>query len=373
VHSSTYAFEHLNAMNAQKDLHADSAYYQRHGHPTVRACERSIARLAGAEDALLFASGMAAIASVFMAHLHAGDHAVVLHQCYGGTHGLLHWGKERSGWTYDLVDARNPDDWAKAFKPNTRFLHVETPTNPTLQVVDIAAAASIAHAHGAKLFVDNTAATVLGQDALALGADVVVFSATKATAGHSDLLAGAAAGPVTGMGDVWQVRSVMGPNPAPEVAWQLERSMKTLAVRLEAANANALELARRLNGHDDVAETLYPGLESHPRHDVAVRQMRHGFGPLLSFDVRSGAQGAEAFVNALTLVKHATSFGGVESMASLPAHTSHVQLGAEGRRAAGIPDGLVRFSCGIEDVEDVWSDIEQALAAAVGAADRAQP
>ena len=367
VHSSTYAFDRLESMHEQIGKHADSHYYQRHGHPTVRACEQTLAHLAGAEEALLFASGMAAISAVFCSHLRPGDHVLVLQQSYGGTHGLLQWGRERFGWTYDAVDAREPDAWQKAFKPNTRFLHVESPTNPTLHVVDIAAAAELAHGQGAKLFVDGTVGTPIGQDALSAGADILMMSVTKATAGHSDLLAGAVLGPAEAFPDIWHARVVTGALPAPEVAWQIERSIKTLALRLEAANANAFELAKRLAARDDVPLVFYPGLPDHPRHDVAVRQMRHGFGPLFSFEVSGGAAAAEAFVDALELVKHATSFGGVESMVSLPAHTSHVQLGEAGRRAAGIPEGLVRFSSGIEDVEDVWSDVEQALRAAARA------
>lgn len=361
VHSTTYAFENMDAMNAQIELHADSSYYQRHGHPTVRACEALIARLCGAEDALLFASGMAAIAGAFMAHLRPGDHVVALRQSYGGTHGLLAWGAERCGWTYDLADARDPDAWEALFKPSTRILHVESPTNPTLAIVDIRRAADLAHAHDVRLIVDNTVATPIGQRPLELGADLVAFSATKATAGHSDLLAGAVAGSRSGMEEVWRTRTTLGPLPAPEVAWQIERSLKTLVLRYEAASATALELARRLKEHGSIAAVFHPGLEDHPGHEVASRQMTHGFGPLLSYDVGAGAA-AESFVGALRLIKHATSFGGVESMVSLPAHTSHVQLGVEGRKAAGIPEGLVRMSTGIEDIEDLWDDIERALA-----------
>jgi cystathionine beta-lyase/cystathionine gamma-synthase len=163
---------------------------------------------------------------------------------------------------------------------------------------------------------------------------------------------------------VWQVRKVFGPVPDPAVAWQIERSLKTLPMRVAAANANALELAKRLEEHPGVAASYYPGLPGHPGHDVAVKQMSLGFGPVVSADVRGGASAAEAVVNALQLVRHAPSLGGVDSLACLPAHTSHIQLGVEGRQEAGIPEGLVRFSVGIEDVDDVWADLDQALARA---------
>jgi methionine-gamma-lyase len=367
VHSATFAFPTLEAMNREKELHAGSAYYQRHGHPTIRATERTLAQLEEAEEALLFASGMAAISAVFLSRLSAGDHVVALHQCYGGTHGLLQWGAQRLGWTFELVDARTPATWAQAFRPNTRIFHVESPTNPTLCVVDVKAAADLAHARGARLTLDNTVASPLGQRGLALGADVVIYSVTKSIGGHADLLAGAALGSREALEPVWNARTVFGPLPAPEVAWQVERSIKSIALRVQAANDNALELAGRLSRHPGVEQVFYPGLPDHPGHALAQRQMRGGFGPLLSFEVQGGAEAAAAFVDALGLVLHAPSLGGVETLVSLPAHTSHVQLGPGGRAAAGIPEGLVRLSAGIEDIEDLWADLSGALSQAATA------
>jgi cystathionine gamma-synthase len=364
VHSVTFSFPSLAAMNAAQDRGAAGAYYQRLGHPTLHACEERLAALEGADAALLFSSGMAALSAIFLAYLRSGDHVIALHQCYGGTHNLLRWGAERFGWQVDFVDAREPDAWERVIRRETRIVHIESPTNPTLCVVDIERAANLAHAHGAMLVVDNTIASPIGQKPLAFGADLVMYSATKSIGGHGDLLAGAALGAAAALEPVWKARKVFGPVPDPALAWQIERSLKTLPLRVSAANASALELATRLHEHPGVAEIRYPGLPSHPNHALAARQMSAGFGPLVAFDVMGGASAAESVVNAFQLVRHAPSLGGVESLASLPAFTSHIQLGADGRAQAGIPEGLVRLSVGIEDVEDLWADLDQALARA---------
>jgi cystathionine gamma-synthase len=361
VHSATFSFPSLAALNAEQERGSAGAYYQRVGHPTLHACERKLAGLEGAETALLFSSGVAALAAMFLAHLKAGDHIIALHQCYGGTHDLVRWGADRFGWSFDLADARDPAGWERLFRRETRILHIESPTNPTLCVVDIERAAKVAHAHGALLTVDNTFASPVGQKPLALGADLVMYSATKSIGGHSDLLAGAVVGAAAALSPVWKARKVFGPVPDPALAWQIERSLKTLPLRVAASNANALELASRLADHPGVAQVMYPGLPSHPGHALAVKQMTLGFGPVLAFEVLGGAAAAEAVVNAFQLVKQAPSLGGVESIASLPSATSHIQLGPEGRAKAGITEGLVRLSAGIEDVEDLWADIEQAV------------
>ena len=361
VHSATFSFPSLAAMDAEQERGAAGAYYQRVGHPTLHACEQRLAGLEGAEAALLLSSGVAALAASFLSHLRAGDHAIALHQCYGGTHDLLRWGADRFGWSFDLADAREPAGWERLFRRETRLLHIESPTNPTLCVVDIERAARLAHAHGALLTVDNTFASPIGQKPLALGADLAIYSATKSIGGHSDLLAGAVIGASAALAPVWKARKVFGPVPDPSVAWQIERSLKTLPLRVAAANANALELAGRLAEHPGVAQVLYPGLPSHPGHALAARQMTFGFGPVVAFEVLGGAAAAESVVNAFQLIKQAPSLGGVESLASMPASTSHIQLGPEGRAVAGIPEGLVRVSAGIEDVEDLWADLDQAL------------
>ncbi len=365
VHSATFSFASLAAMNAEQAKGAGGAFYQRTGHPTLAGCEARLAALDGTEAALLFSSGMAAISCVFLSTLAVGDHVVALEQGYGGTLDLLRFGRDRLGWRFDLVDARTPEAWAAAFRPETRILHVESPTNPTLRIVDLARAAELAHARGALLTADNTFASPVGQQPAACGADLVLYSATKSIGGHSDLLAGVVTGPRARLEPVWQARKVFGPVPDPEVAWRVERSLKTLPLRVETANASALALAQRLAAHPAVTQVMYPGLAGHPGHEVAARQMTLGFGHVLAFEARGGARAAQATIEALQLVLHATSLGGVESLASLPAFTSHVQLGPEGRARAGIPEGLVRLSVGVEDLEDLWADLDQALARGV--------
>jgi len=289
---------------------------------------------------------------------------VCVDPCYGGTQALLQWGKERMGWSHTFVDSRRPESWAAAFQPHTKLLHLESPINPTLVCFDIAAAARLGHERGAFVTIDNTIASPIGQQPLALGCDVSLYSATKSLGGHSDLLAGVACGSRAALAPVWKAREVFGPIAEPTMAWMLERSLKTLPLRVRAGNANALELARRLAAHADVAQVFYPGLPAHPSHAIAAKQMMEGFGPLLGFEARGGADAALHVVNALKVIRHGASLGGVESLASLAAHTSHKMLGVEGRKRAGIPEGLVRISAGIESVDDLWADLQQALAKA---------
>jgi cystathionine beta-lyase/cystathionine gamma-synthase len=359
-----FAFPSLEAMKQARGRHAAGAFYQREGHPTLRACEQRLAALEGAEEALLFASGMAAITSLLLAHVRSGEHIVALRESYGGTLEALRWASERLGMSHTRVDARDPDSWEAAFTPATRIFHVESPTNPTLCIVDLARAAALAHRHGALLSVDNTVASPAGQRPLEHGADLVAYSATKSIGGHADLMAGVVLGAAATLEPVWRVRSVFGPVPDPAVAWTIERSVMTLPLRVERGNANALALARRLAAHPKVARVFYPGLETHPGHEIARRQMTLGFGPLLSFDVKGGAAAARRVIEAFELVRHAASLGGVHSLAVLPAHTSHEKLSPEERARAGIPEGLVRLSAGIEDLEDLWVDCERALASA---------
>ncbi len=364
VHSATFSHPSLDALLAQQQAGPAGAFYQRVGHPTIFACEERLAALEGSEAALLFPSGMAAISSVFVGALKAGDHVVCVDPCYGGTQQLLVWGRQRFGWDYTLVDARHPETWAAAFRPNTRLLHLETPINPTLTVFDLAAGAALGRAHGVLVTCDNTVASPIGQKPLTLGCDLSVYSATKSIGGHGDLLAGAVMGSRAALEPAFHARTVLGPIVEPSMAWLVERSLKTLHLRVRQSNANALELATRLRAHPAVSQVFYAGLPGHPNHAIAARQMREGFGPLLGFEVTGGAEAALRVVNAMRLIKHGSSLGGVESLCSLAAHTSHAVLGPEGRRRAGIPEGLIRVSAGIEHVDDLWADLMQALARA---------
>lgn len=365
VHSATFSFESLDDMVVEQEQTSAGAFYQRQGHPTIHAVEERLAELDDAEAALLFPSGMAAISTTFLALLRSGDHVVCVDPCYGGTQALLQWGKERFGWDHTFVDSRKPAAFAAAFRPNTRLFHLESPINPTLACFDIAAAARLGHERGAVVSIDNTIASPIGQAVHALGCDLALYSATKSLGGHSDLLAGVVTGSRAHVTPIYETRKVFGPIAEPTMAWMLERSLKTLPLRVRAQNANALELATRLSGHGDVAQVFYPGIPKHPSHAIAAQQMREGFGPLLSFEVRGGAEAALRVVNALRVIRHGASLGGVESLASLAAYTSHKMIGLEGRQRCGIPEGLVRVSAGVEDVNDLWADLEQALAKAV--------
>lgn len=361
VHSATFTFDSLEAMVAQQELGPAGAFYQRVGHPTIRAVEERLADIEGSEGALLFPSGMGAISSVFLSILRTGDHAICVDPCYGGTQELLEWGKQHLGWDYTLVDARRPETWESAFRPTTRLLHLETPINPTLVVFDIAQAASLGRRKGVKVTMDNTVASPLGQQPLGLGCHLSMYSATKSISGHTDVLAGAVMGDWTDLKAVNQVRKVFGPTPDPDTAFLLERSLKTMAMRIATGNANALALAERLQKHAGVAQVFYPGLVSHPGHAIAAKQMSLGFGPLLGIHVKGGAEAALRVVEALRLIRHGASLGGVETLCSLAAYTSHIMLGREGRERAGIPEGLIRISAGCEAVDDLWADLEQAL------------
>ncbi len=361
VHSATFTFASLDALVAEQSKGAAGAFYARLGHPTVHAVEASLAALEGAEAALLFPSGMGAISSAFLGILRAGDHVVCVDPCYGGTQALLQWGHERLGWTHTFVDARRPETWAAAFRPNTRLLHLECPINPTLVCFDIKEAAQLGHAHGARVTIDNTIASPIGQRTLELGVDLALYSATKSIAGHSDVLAGLVTGSHERIAEVHAARTTFGPNLDPTSAWLIERSLRTMPLRVRAASANALELARRLKGHPRVSQVFHPGLPEHPTHAIAARQMREGFGPLLAFEVQGGADVARRVVEGLRLIRHGASLGGVESLANLAAFTSHKMIGPEGRARAGIPEGLVRLSAGIESLEDLWTDLDRAL------------
>src|SRR5262245_48258301 len=295
IHSATFSFDTLAGMLHERDRGHAGAYYHRIGHPTLRATEERLADLERAELAMLFPSGMAAISALFLSRLAAGDHVVALHQSYGGTHALLRWGAERLGWRVALVDGAAPATWDAAFEAGTRLFHVESPTNPTLCVVDLRRAAQVAHAHGGLLSVDNTFASPVGQHPLALGADIVVYSATKSIGGHGDLLAGVVVGAAEHVLPASGVRTVFGATPDPEAAWLIERSLKTLPLRVERQNANALAISRRLAGHAAVRRVHYPGLETHPGHTLARSQMTLGFGPVLAFELIGGDAMCEPF------------------------------------------------------------------------------
>lgn len=334
--------------------------YGRSGNPTRAALEKNLAALEGGVGALVFASGMAAINAV-MTLLKAGDHVVCSHAVYGGVFRLFTNVLVNFGLEFSFVDTSCISNVEKALKPNTRLIHVETPTNPTMAVSDIAAIAHLAHRHNALLTVDNTFMTPYFQRPIALGADIVVHSTTKYLNGHSDSIGGAAIlTQKEHLDRLYFIQKSAGAILSPFDSWLVLRGVKTLAVRMVQHNRNGITIAHYLARHPKVRSVHYPGLPQHPQHDLAKRQMS-GFGGMISFDLGSREK-------ALVMLKHvricslAESLGGVETLISHPATMTHASIPPEQRERIGITDGLVRISVGIEDVEDILADLDQALA-----------
>ena len=334
--------------------------YARTAHPNRRALERCLAKLEGGSSAFVFTSGMAAIDSVFRL-LRPGDHLIVSSAVYGGAYRPLTPLLGPSARKSIFAEPADPAATRAAIRPSTRMIYVETPTNPTMILTDIAATARLARDHNATLVVDNTFLSPYCQQPLALGAHIVVHSMTKYLNGHSDCTGGAAilSRPEDAEGIYFLQRSA-GAGLAPMDCWLVSRGIKTLAVRMEQHNKNGMAVAQFLAAHPKVKRVHYPGLASHPQHELAARQQR-GFGAMLSFDLGSLAAATE-LLNHVRLCSLAESLGGVETLISHPALMTHASMPREVREKVGITDGLVRISVGIEDVEDLIADLDQALA-----------
>jgi cystathionine beta-lyase/cystathionine gamma-synthase len=344
----------------QEELGRHKGYeYARTQNPTRAALEANIAAIEGGKAAFAFASGMAAIDAI-TTMLSAGDHVVVTDNTYGGTFRLFDKVLTRYNLEFSYVDTSQPGQIERAMRPNTKMLFVETPTNPVLRLTDIAKAAEIAHAHTVRLVVDNTFASPVVQQPLALGADLVTHSTTKYLNGHSDSIGGVVI--ATRDEDIEQLKFIQnaaGAILSPFDSWLVLRGTKTLALRMAQHNANGLALAEFLSTHPKVVRVLYPGLPSHPQHDLARRQMR-GFGGMVSFDVGT-FEAARRVCNRVRLMSLAESLGGVETLISHPATMTHASVPPERRQAIGLTDSLVRISAGIEDVADLIDDLTQAL------------
>ena len=334
--------------------------YARTQNPTRAALERNLAAIEGGKAGFAFASGMAAIGAV-ATMLKAGDHVIVSDNTYGGTFRFFDKVLSRYQLSFSYADTSQLDAVERAFTPATRMLFVETPTNPVMQITDLRAAADLAHRHDARLVVDNTFASPCLQRPIEFGADLVVHSTTKYLNGHSDSVGGVAIA-VRDEDIEWLgfVQNAEGAILGPFDAWLVLRGTKTLPIRMARHNENGLALARFLEPHPKVSHVYYPGLPSHPQHELAARQMR-GFGGMLSFDLGS-LEGARRLLNGVRLLALAESLGGVESLISHPATMTHASVPADRRSALGITDGLVRISAGIEDIEDLKEDLSQALA-----------
>lgn len=338
--------------------------YSRYGNnPLQLLVGRKIAELEGAEEGLVLGSGMAAIAMTLLAMTRAGDHVVASKHLYGATLQLLSEELPRRGVETTLVDPSSGRTWRQALRKETRLLYTEVPTNPTLRVFDPGPLTDLAHDTGLPLVMDATFATPVNLRPLALGVDVVIHSATKYLGGHSDIVAGAVAGPRSVVGEIADTMKLYGPAADPHMVWLLDRGLRTLDVRVRRQNQTALALGRWLEGRDEVERVLYPGLASHPDHAVAVELFREGagYGGMLSFVLAGAGRAADRFVDLLELVKVAPSLGGVETLVSQPRYTSHRGLTAVERQALGIPDGFLRLSVGLEDEADLRADLEQAL------------
>lgn len=366
VHAGTLSDIYTGGVNSP--IYSSTAYaypgpsnenvYQRYFNtPNQLAVAAKVADLEDGEAGLVFGSGMAAIATVFLSRLKPGDHAIFMNGLYGGTQALIKDLLTRQdveiGW------ADTPEDFAEQIKGNTRLLYIESPSNPLLQCIDIKRIASIAKDGGILSVIDNTFATPINQKPLTLGMDIVVHSATKYLNGHSDLNAGIVVGSASMVRQLRSCAVNLGGMLDAEVCARLERGLKTLAIRIERHNHNAMKLAQHLEGISGVSRVYYPGLSSSSDHDVAARQMM-GFGGMLAVELADDVL-AERMLRRLRIAKPALSLGGVETLVCVPAQTSHLNLSNEERQRCGISDALVRVSVGIEDIADLLEDFSQAI------------
>jgi len=321
---------------------------------------KKIAALEGTERALIFGSGMAAVSTALMAFLRHGDHVVLQKTLYGGTYNLVVEEFHKWGIAYTFTDGLDADAFAKACTDKTKVLYIETPSNPLMTITDMEMVSTIAKERGIVTMIDNTFASSINQTPAQYGIDVIIHSATKYMGGHSDICAGAVAASEEHIDRIWNLAKNLGGSLSDYTVWLLERSMKTMSVRVKAQNKNAKKMAKWLEKREDVARVYYAGLKSHPDYKLAKKQMK-GFTGMLSFELEDNID-TEAFVEALQLIKPSMSLAGVESTILSPAQTSHFLLGPEERENQGISDGLLRFSVGLEDVKDLKNDIKQALA-----------
>jgi cystathionine beta-lyase len=328
--------------------------------PNQEYLSKKIAALEHAEAGLIFGSGMAAISTTFLAFLKAGDHIVLQNTLYGGTSNFIREEFPKYGIEFTFTKGLNISDFENAIQSNTKLIHIETPSNPLMTITDIKGVSDLAKSKGIITTIDNTFASPVNQNPIDFGIDIVIHSATKYLGGHSDICAGAVACSQEHIEKIWNVAKNLGGSLSDFMVWMLERSIKTLVVRVKEQNRNAKKLARYLDQHQDVSRVYYPGLKSHPDYKIAKKQMR-GFGGMLSFELKDELDSLK-FLKSLELIKPSMSLAGVESSMLLPSETSHALLSQQERDAVGICNNLIRFSVGIEDKKDLIKDIEQAIA-----------
>jgi cystathionine beta-lyase len=320
---------------------------------------KKIAALEKTENALIFGSGMAAVSTTLLAFLNKGDHIVLQQTLYGGTYNLVVEEFNKFGIEYSFTEGLSKEDFESNIQQNTKVIYIETPSNPLLTITDMKAISELAKARGVVTMIDNTFASPINQTPVDFGIDIVIHSATKYMGGHSDILAGAVAASNEHIEKIWNVAKNLGGSLSDFTIWMLERSLKTLNLRVKRQSKNALKMAKYLTKNKDIETVYYPGLKAHPDHALAKKQMNF-FGGMLSFELKEGMDAME-FQNNLQLIKSSMSLAGVESTMLNPTKTSHALLSAEERENQGIKDGLIRFSVGIEETKDLIADIEQAL------------
>jgi len=347
--STSYAFEDVEVKR----------YPRYFNTPNQVALAKKIAALEHSEAALIFGSGMAAVSTAMLAFLSTGDHVVLQKTLYGGTYNFVVEELERFGIAYTFTKGLAPNDFEAALQDNTKVIYIETPSNPLLTITDLKAVGTIAKKAGIVSMIDNTFASPVNQNPADFGIDVIIHSATKYMGGHSDICAGAVAASQAHIDQVFRLAKNFGGSLSDYTVWLLERSMKTMGIRVKAQNENAMKMATYLEEHPEVSKVYYPGLKSHPDHALAAAQMS-GFGGMLSFELKEGLD-ASAFQKALQLIKPSMSLAGIESTLLSPTLTSHALLSPEERKYQGIADGLIRFSVGIEEVAALQSDIDQAI------------
>ncbi len=360
VNSVAFAYNDLEEWYDVSKGNKPGYIYSRNTNPTVAALEEKIRVLEGAEAATAFATGMAAISNTLFTFLTAGKKVVSIKDSYGGTSKLFLDFLPKYNVEVELYDTTDHEALEAAITKGCDVLYLETPTNPTLKIIGIERLSKAAKAVGAVVLVDNTFATPINQNPLQLGADIVIHSATKYLCGHSDAMGGLIAGKKDLVQKVFQFREINGASLQADPAYMIARGMKTLELRIERQNASALKIAQYLKAHDKVSDVFYPGLETHKGHDIAKKQMR-GFGGMMSFALNGGWESVQKFLPSLKLAHRAASLGSVSTLAGPPRTTSHVELTEAQRKQLGIPEGLIRYSTGIENVDDLLNDIDEAL------------
>lgn len=347
--STSYAFEDVEVKR----------YPRYFNTPNQVALAQKMAALEHGEAALIFGSGMAAVSTALLAFLNSGDHVVFQNTLYGGTSNLVVEEFDKFGIEYTFTEDEKASSFKKEIKEHTKVIYIETPSNPLLTITDVKAIAELAKKHGLVSMIDNTFASPVNQNPIDLGIDVVIHSATKYMGGHSDILAGTVISSEAHIDTIFQLAKNLGGSLSDYTVWLLERSLKTMGLRVKAQNANAQAMAEYLSNHKDIDAVYYPGLKSHPDHEIAKKQMK-GFGGMLSFTLKGGLN-SSLFQKKLKLIKSSMSLAGVESTMLSPSKTSHGLLTSEERAKQGISDGLIRFSLGIEEIEDLTADIDQAI------------